>query len=70
MRSNKRALLLEKIALLASDPDALRNNVAQLRGRPEWRLRVQDWRVIFLREQDGILIREILPRGSAYEEKI
>jgi mRNA interferase RelE/StbE len=67
MRSNKRDLIVEKIGLLATDPAALANNVTQLKGRPEWRLRVQDWRVIFVREGDTLLIRDIAPRGAAYE---
>lgn len=67
LRSNKRKVLLEKIGLLASDPEALANNVTQLRGRPEWRLRVQDWRVIFVIEGDVLLIRDIAPRGGVYE---
>ena len=68
MRSNKRQLLAEKIALLADAPDDLANNVTQLRGRGEWRLRVQDWRVIFVREDDRLLIRDIAPRASIYED--
>ena len=69
LRSNKRKLILEKIALLASDQEALGNNVTQLRGREECRMRVQDWRVIFLRNDDELLIREIATRGSVYEVK-
>lgn len=68
MRSNKRALLMEKITLLATDFEALANNVTQLRGRPERRLRVQDWRIIFVLDGDVLLIRDIAPRGSVYEE--
>ncbi|MES2096701.1 MAG: type II toxin-antitoxin system RelE/ParE family toxin [Pseudomonadota bacterium] len=68
LRSNKRALLFEKIAQLASAPETLANNVTQLRGREEWRLRVQDWRVIFVRDGDTLLIRDIAPRSSIYED--
>jgi mRNA interferase RelE/StbE len=69
LRSNKRKLLLEKIALLADDPSALANNVTQLQGREEWRLRVQDWRFVYLRGEDVLLIRDIAPRSSIYEDK-
>lgn len=69
IRSSKRKLLLEKIKALAESPEALDNNITQLRGRPEWRLRVQDWRIIFLCEDDILLIRDIAPRSSVYEEK-
>ena len=44
-------------------------NVTQLQGRPECRLRVQDWRIIFSREGDVLLIRDIAPRSRAYEVK-
>ncbi|MGE0180266.1 MAG: type II toxin-antitoxin system RelE/ParE family toxin [Sphingomonas sp.] len=67
VRSNKRALIRQKIGELADDPLSLSANVKRLQGRPEYRLRVQDWRVIF-RIQDGVLwIDDVAPRGSAYE---
>ena len=68
LRSNKRKLLFDKIGQLASAPETLANNVTQLRGREEWRLRVQDWRVIFVRDGDTLMIRDIAPRASIYEE--
>lgn len=69
LRSNKRQLIRDKIAQLADNFAGSANNVTQLQGRDEWRLRVQDWRVIFVIENDVIFIREIGPRGSAYEVK-
>ena len=69
VRSNKRRILLDKIALLASNPAALDNNVTRLKGRQESRLRVQDWRVIFVIEGDTLMVREISPRSSAYEDE-
>ena len=68
LRSNKRKLLLEKIEQLANQPESLANNITQLQGREEWRLRVQDWRVIFLRQGDSLLVRDIAPRASIYED--
>ncbi len=68
LRSNKRKLLLEKIEQLANQPESLANNITQLQDREEWRLRVQDWRVIFLRQGDSLLIRDIAPRASIYED--
>lgn len=32
------------------------------------RLRVQDWRIIFLVTEETILIRDIAPRSSVYED--
>jgi mRNA interferase RelE/StbE len=67
LRSNKRELIREKIGELAIDPLSQSANVKRLQGRPEYRLRVQDWRVIF-RIEDGLLwIEDVAPRGSAYE---
>jgi mRNA interferase RelE/StbE len=68
-RSNKRKLLTQKILEMAKNPDALAANVIRLQGRSDFRLRVQDWRIVF-RIEDGILhIDEIEPRGSIYEDK-
>ena len=66
LRSDKRELLRQKIADLAKDPLSQSANVKRLHGRPEYRLRVQDWRVIF-RVEDGVLwIDDIGSRGSVY----
>ena len=66
-RLNNRDLIRRKIEELAADPSSLSSNIKRLQGRPESRLRVQDWRVIF-RIDGGILwIDKVLPRGSAYE---
>jgi mRNA interferase RelE/StbE len=66
-RSNKRDLIRSKIEQFASDPDSLRANLKRLQGRPESRLRVQDWRVIFRIEGTVLWIDKILPRRAAYE---
>lgn len=69
LRSNKRLLIREKIDELASEPLSLSANVKRLQGRPEYRLRVQDWRIIFRIEDSTLWIDDIAPRGSAYEVK-
>jgi len=66
-RLNKRDLVRRKIEELAADPECLRSNVTRLQGRPENRLRVQDWRVIYRIEGNILWIDKVLPRGSAYE---
>lgn len=68
-KSNKRALLSRKIEELAADPAALAANVIRLQGRSDFRLRVQDWRIIFRVDGDTLIIDEIEPRGSAYEDR-
>jgi mRNA interferase RelE/StbE len=67
LRSNKRALIRQKIDELAMEPLSQSPNVKRLQGRPEYRLRVQDWRVIFRIEGSILWIDDIAPRGSAYE---
>lgn len=67
LRSNKRVLIREKIGELAADPLSQSANVKRLQGRFEYRLRVQDWRVIFRIEESVLWIDDIAPRGSAYE---
>lgn len=67
LKSNKRKLIRDKIEELAIDPLSPNANVKRLRGRPEHRLRVQDWRVIFRIEESILWIDDIAPRGSVYE---
>lgn len=68
MPSNHARLIRKKIDQLAADPKALANQVIRLTNRPEYRLRIGDWRVIFdVREHDlVILVLKIAPRGGAY----
>lgn len=66
-RLNKRDLIRRKIRGIAENPEIVRTNVKRLQGRPESRLRVQDWRVIFRIEGNVLWIDQVLPRGSAYE---
>lgn len=58
----------KKIDLLASDPDALTNNIKRLKGSAGlMRLRVGDWRVIYTESLVIVSIVKIAPRGSAYD---
>mgnify|MGYP001552251851 CR=1 FL=1 len=69
MPRNIALLIRGKILKLSADPYAPNNNVAALKGRPGYRLRVNDWRVIY--ELDNgrlvILVLEIGPRGDIYD---
>ena len=47
MPRNVRELIRSKIETVASNPLRRHANVSRLQGRPEYRLRVQDWRVIY-----------------------
>jgi mRNA interferase RelE/StbE len=66
LRSDKRELIREKIEELAADPASLSANVKRLKARPEYRLRVQDWRIIFRMEDDVLWIDDVGPRASIY----
>jgi len=66
-KSHKKKLLRQKIKLLAHERLSLANNITKLQGRADYRLRVQDWRIIFRIEKDILWIDEVGPRGSIYE---
>jgi len=55
-----------KIGQYAANPESLANNVKRLQGRPGYRLRVGNYRVIFDRDGNVLNILEIGPRGSVY----
>ena len=59
--------VLAAIARLLSDPRSA--ELRKLKGRPESRLRVGDWRVILELDVDErtIIIERVLPRGRAYD---
>lgn len=69
MPRNTARLIRGKIDTLARDPRASNKNAAKLTGRPGYRLRVGDWRIIYeLDQQQHILdVLVIGPRGSVYE---
>lgn len=69
MPRNVAATIRAKIDVLATNPYAPNPNATRLAGRPGYRLRVGDWRVLYQIE-DGrlvILVVAICPRGSAYQ---
>jgi mRNA interferase RelE/StbE len=41
-------------------------DVKRLQGRPEYRLRVGSWRVIFLMEAETIMVTDVGARGDIY----
>jgi len=49
----------------AAEPARARN-VKKLKGRDEWRIRVGDWRVIFVDDGETVCVLSIRSRGSAY----
>ncbi|MBN1992119.1 MAG: type II toxin-antitoxin system RelE/ParE family toxin [Anaerolineae bacterium] len=61
-------LIREKLDQLAQDPYARNPNVTRLQGRPGYRLRVGDWRVIYELEDDRlvIMVLKVASRGGVY----
>lgn len=66
--ANVADLIRAKIGRYAKDPKALANNVKKLKGRHAYRLRVGDWRVIFERTRDTMIVVAIGPRSGIYDE--
>jgi mRNA interferase RelE/StbE len=68
MPRNTAKLIREKLAQIANDPFASIPNVKKLQGRPGYRLRVGDWRVIYEVNQGQVVIMviKIAPRGEVY----
>ena len=69
MPRNMRDLVREKVEAVSANPHGRHPNVTRLQGRPEFRLRVQDWRVIYRVMDDRIvlLVIKIGARGQVYE---
>ncbi|MEP7223139.1 MAG: addiction module toxin RelE [Novosphingobium sp.] len=68
LRSDKRVLIRQKIDELAQGPLSLSANIVRLQGRSDYRLRVQNWRIIFRMDEATLWIDDIAPRGAVYEE--
>lgn len=68
MPMNMAMLIRSKIGLLAEDPFGT-PGVKKLAGRDGYRLRVGDWRVLYLLDGQRlrVLITEIGPRGGVYQ---
>lgn len=69
MPRNTAKLILEKIEAVAADPFAPNHNVRKLTNHPGFRLRVGDWRVVYLIHEQALLIAvvRIAPRGEVYQ---
>ena len=67
--ANTARLIRSKIDRLALDPMAPNNNVKALQGRPGYRLRVGDWRVIYELDHGARTLSVLMvgPRGGVYE---
>ena len=61
-------LIREKLDAIAVDPYANHPNAKKLQGREGYRLRVEDWRVIYKiqSEQLVIFVLKVASRGEVY----
>ncbi len=66
MDGKTRERVFEALERLAEDPDRRDLDVRPVIGNLGFRLRVGDWRILFTREEDEIVVRAIRPRGQAY----
>ena len=68
MPRNARDLVKSKIVALAADPSDV-SHVKKLVGRPGYRLRVGDWRVIYTLDSGRliVLVLDIGTRGGIYQ---
>ena len=69
MPRNTAQLIREKMEQVAVDPFASILNAKKLQGRPGYRLRIGDWRVIYEinKDQVVIIVMKIAPRGEVYK---
>ncbi len=69
MPRNTARLVMEKIEALAADPMASNNNIKKLTNHPGFRLRVEDWRVVYTIHEQALMIVvvRIAPRGEVYQ---
>ena len=65
--ANRAKLIRSKIKQYADDASSQANNVKPLIGVDAKRLRVGDFRVIFIETTDTLAVLEIGPRGGIYE---
>lgn len=66
--ADRAQLIRAKISQYVAAPASLANMVSRLQGRPGYRLRVGDYRVIF--DQDGrvLTVLRVGHRGNVYED--
>ncbi|MGH2538397.1 MAG: type II toxin-antitoxin system RelE family toxin [Candidatus Promineifilaceae bacterium] len=58
----------KRLDRIAADPYVNHAHVTRLQGRPTYRLRVANWRVIYAVENEALVIPviKIAPRGEVY----
>ena len=61
--------IIDKLNTLSYNPDDPALDIKQLRGKPHYRLRVGDWRMLFLCEEvlKIISVEKLKSRGDIYK---
>lgn len=59
----------DKVAEIAAAPSGQTHGVVKLAGRPGYRVRVGDWRVIFEMDGETLDVLDIDTRGGAYKTR-
>ena len=57
----------EAITKIAVDPERTDLDIHPLSGQPGYRLRVGGWRVLYVLDDTGLIIKVVASRGSAYK---
>ncbi len=59
--------IIRALKILLADRQMV--DIKPLKGRPEWRLRVGDYRILFLIDDENkvYIVTKISPRGDAYK---
>jgi DNA-binding XRE family transcriptional regulator/mRNA-degrading endonuclease RelE of RelBE toxin-antitoxin system len=65
--ANRADLILTKIAHYAAAPETQANNSKKLKGRPDYRLRVGNVRIVFSESENTMTVHDIGPRDSICE---
>jgi mRNA interferase RelE/StbE len=65
--ANRAAPIRSKINAYAKNPASQANNVKQLSGSAAMRLRVGDFRVLFIETGTALTILDVGPRGDIYD---
>lgn len=65
----QRQRITDAIDKLEAGPRNCGLDVKPLKGRPEWRLRIGAWRILFLVDGERVIITvvSVNPRGDAYK---
>ena len=69
LQKRERERIQEAINALTNGPYAEGLDIKPLKARPEWRLRVGDWRILFRVDHERIIITivRLAPRGEVYK---